>query len=74
VLMINFYIWECKLRKTRLSLASLMLDYTLNVKKSLKISRKMRHSCLRLNVPFFRQLVEDIGVRDGGGEEQENEP
>jgi hypothetical protein len=55
MLAVNFYIWECKLRKTRLSLARLMMDIDDTLENSFALSRRMRRCCKNLNFPLFRK-------------------
>jgi hypothetical protein len=67
VLLINFYIWETKLKKSRLSLATLEMECEYVLDKCLQISRKLRLNCKKINMPFFRKWTRDR-IEDGGRE------
>jgi hypothetical protein len=70
-LFINAYIWDCKLKKLRMSLASLLLDLDDNMLRSVTLSRKMRISCQQNNMTIFRRWTGWQG-QDGGEEEEED--
>jgi hypothetical protein len=72
-LLINHYIWGCKIRKARLSVASLSLDIECSIKKAFALSRKLRLKCKKINLTLFRNWAEHFD--DGGerGEEEEEE-
>jgi hypothetical protein len=72
ILVINFYIWETKLKKTRISLAAMELDCIYTLDKCAQLSRKMRLNCDKINLPFFRRWQSGI-VRDGGEQNREDE-
>jgi hypothetical protein len=72
-LVINFYIWECKLRKTPLSVASLMADLEYTMGRCFALSRKARLGCKKINFQLFRNWSAVFGVDDGWGEGEEEE-
>jgi hypothetical protein len=72
-LVINFYIWECKLRKTPLSVASLMADLEYTMGRCFALSRKARLGCKKINFQLFRNWSAVFGVDDGRGEGEEEE-
>jgi hypothetical protein len=70
-LIINFFLWECKLHKSRLSSLSSELDYSMS--KCFALSRKMRHSCKSINLTMFRNWAASIGREYGDGEREDEE-
>jgi hypothetical protein len=64
---INFYIWERKLGRQRISLASMELSVDYNMRRCLRLSRKMRHGCQSINMLLFRNWSQ----QEGGEEDKE---
>jgi hypothetical protein len=62
---INFYIWERKLGRQRISLASMELSLDYSMKRCLRLSRKMRHSCQGINMLLFRNWSQQEGGEEG---------
>jgi hypothetical protein len=72
-LLINFYIWECKLRKTRMSLTSLENEINCAFSWFFTLSRKMRLSCKKVNFPLFRDWATRYGEENGGRDSEDEE-
>jgi hypothetical protein len=72
-LLINFYIWECKLRKTRMSLTSLENEINCAISWFFTLSRKMRLSCKKVNFPLFRDWATRYGEENGGRDSEDEE-
>jgi exonuclease III len=61
VMLINHYIWECKLKHIRLSINSALLDLKFNLDKCAKKNGNLKSRLERSNVPIFSNWY-------GGGE------
>jgi hypothetical protein len=74
LLIINFYIWETKLKKTRLSLAALEMELNHVLSKCLQISRKLRQNLQKIDMPIFRKWQNGrAGAREGESEDEDEE-
>jgi hypothetical protein len=69
IILINEYIWSCKLRKTSLSLHSLMFDLDITMRTVIAASRKMLLSCKKIDMPIFRRWCRWEQQQDGEEEE-----
>jgi hypothetical protein len=67
---INEYIWACKLKKTSLSLHSLMLDLDTAMRTAMMANRKMLLRCQKIDLPIFRRWCR---WEEPNGEEEEEE-
>jgi hypothetical protein len=71
-LLVNEYIWNCKLKKSRLSLPSLIMELDSVMTAALAASRKMLRCCRKNDMLIFRRWCEWQEGR-GDGEEEEEE-
>jgi hypothetical protein len=77
-LMINSFIWESKIKKNRMSIASLMLFLDSNMAQCVALSRKMSISCQSINMNIFRRWCRrfqapGIGEEAGQANEERRE-
>jgi hypothetical protein len=70
---INEYIWECKLKKVRMSLPSLLNELDIAMPLALKASRKMLRCCKKISLPIFRRWCQWEPGGDGEDEDEEDE-
>jgi hypothetical protein len=66
VLFVNQYIWECKLRHSRIAVGSAMIDLRFSMDKCAKKSQMVKDCLLNSDVPCFRDWY-------GGGQEPNRE-
>jgi hypothetical protein len=71
IIFINEYIWTCKLKKTGLSLHSLMLDLDTAMRTAMMANRKMLLRCQKIYLPIFRRWCRWGQLNDGEEEEEE---
>jgi hypothetical protein len=65
-----YYIWETKLKKKRPVFINMMCSLNHNMVNASRLSRKVRLSCKKINLPLFRQWT---GQDQFDGEEEEEE-
>jgi hypothetical protein len=65
-----YYIWETKLKKKRPVFINMMWSLNYSMEIASRLSRKVRLSCKKINLPLFRQWT---GQEQYDGEEEEEE-
>jgi hypothetical protein len=71
-ILVNSFIWETKIKKTRMSLASLMMYLDSNMMQCVSLSNKLAHFCRTSDLTIFRRWCRRLqapGIRE---EEEQN--